>query len=98
MFGNIYSGLTYYGFSIAKDVSSFVSYLNATAQIDAIFNMFMIPKTICNWQFQVISKTFKPEGASSSSQYNIHYFTPLSGDVTIMDNILIPSSGNAGDA
>ena len=96
MFGNIYSGLTFYAFSVAADVSSFISYLNATAQIDAIFNMFMVPKTICKWQYQAVSKTYKPEGASSSSAYQIHYFTPIGDSLEIMDNIYIPPKRSDG--
>jgi hypothetical protein len=96
MFGNIYSGLTYYAFSVASDISSFLSYLNATAQIDAIFNMFMIPKTICKWQYLAVSKTYKPEGAGSSSEYLIHYFTPIGDSLEIMDNIYIPPKRSDG--
>ncbi len=95
MFGNIYSGLTYYGFGESDSISSFISYLNATAQIDAIFNMFMIPKTICNWEHKVVSKSFKPEGATEAKYYLIHYNEPLGSDITIMDNILYPKSGES---
>lgn len=43
MYGGIYNGLTYYGFGTSTNLSTFIAYLNQSAGIDTLFNLFMIP-------------------------------------------------------
>lgn len=50
MYGGIYSGLTYYGFASVEQVSLFIGYLNQSAAIDVLFNLFLIPISIANWR------------------------------------------------
>lgn len=49
MYGGIYNGLTYYGFGTAENLSAFIAYLNQSAGIDTLFNLFIVPISIANW-------------------------------------------------
>lgn len=48
MYGGIYSGLTYYCFGALKQLGKFIDYLNQSALIGILYNLFIIPVSICN--------------------------------------------------
>lgn len=80
-FGGIYSGLYYYGFGDNDSLSNFIAYLNYSGAINAIYSMFVIPKSICaNWAIRFQSVTFTPEGMSTGT-FDIYYWIPTVSDV-----------------
>ena len=76
-YGGIYSGLYYYAFGNVDQLSVFIEYLNQSALIGAIYNMFMLPVSISAWtpKNSIVSYlTYDEEGNSTEASVNLRWF------------------------
>lgn len=76
-YGGIYSGLYYYAFGNVDQLSVFIEYLNQSALIGAIYNMFMLPVSISNWtpkNSTVSYLTYDEQGNSTEASVNLRWF------------------------
>ena len=76
-YGGIYSGLYYYAFGNVDQLSVFIEYLNQSALIGAIYNMFMLPVSISTWtpkNSTVSYLTYDEEGNSTEASVNLRWF------------------------
>ena len=67
-YGGIYSGIYYYAFGNVDQLSVFIEYLNQSALIGAIYNMFMLPVSISTWSPMISTVsylTYDEEGNST---------------------------------
>ena len=76
-YGGIYSGLYYYAFGNVDQLSVFIEYLNQSALIGAIYNMFMLPVSISTWapkNSNISYLTYDEEGNSTEATVNLRWF------------------------
>lgn len=76
-YGGIYSGLYYYAFGNVDQLSVFIEYLNQSALIGAVYNMFMLPVSISTWtpkNSNISYLTYDEEGNSTESIVNLRWF------------------------
>lgn len=96
MYGGIYNGLTYYGFGTSTNLSTFIAYLNQSAGIDTLFNLFMVPIGIGSWQAvlrrriwsETITDDATGEETIQSRQYDIKCFKLTSDSYKTLDTIV----------
>jgi hypothetical protein len=94
MYGGIYNGLTYYGFRSDAMLSAFIAYLNSTAAISTLFNLFMVPISIGSWEpIYVVRKGYtystddSGEETSADKSFDIKYFKLTSTSYKTLDTI-----------
>lgn len=76
-YGGIYSGLYYYAFGNVDQLSVFIEYLNQSALIGAIYNMFMLPVSISTWapkNSTISYLTYDEQGNSTEASVNLRWF------------------------
>lgn len=76
-YGGIYSGLYYYAFGNVDQLSVFIEYLNQSALIGTIYNMFMLPVSISTWapkNSTISYLTYDEQGNSTEASVNLRWF------------------------
>ena len=89
-YGGIYSGLYYYAFGNVDQLSVFIEYLNQSALIGAIYNMFMLPVSISTWtpkNSTVSYLTYDEEGNSTEASVNLRWFYLSSTTYKTLDTL-----------
>ena len=89
-YGGIYSGLYYYAFGNVDQLSVFIDYLNQSALIGAIYNMFMLPVSISTWapkNSNVSYLTYDEEGNSTEATVNLRWFYLSSTTYKTLDTL-----------
>ena len=89
-YGGIYSGLYYYAFGNVDQLSVFIEYLNQSALIGAIYNMFMLPVSISTWapkNSNISYLTYDEEGNSTESTVNLRWFYLSSTTYKTLDTL-----------
>ena len=89
-YGGIYSGLYYYAFGNVDQLSVFIEYLNQSALIGAIYNMFMLPVSISTWapkNSNISYLTYDEEGNSTEATVNLRWFYLSSTTYKTLDTL-----------
>ena len=89
-YGGIYSGLYYYAFGNVDQLSVFIEYLNQSALIGAIYNMFMLPVSISTWapkNSNVSYLTYDEQGNSTEATVNLRWFYLSSTTYKTLDTL-----------
>ena len=89
-YGGIYSGLYYYAFGNVDQLSVFIEYLNQSALIGAIYNMFMLPVSISTWapkNSTISYLTYDEEGNSTEATVNLRWFYLSSTTYKTLDTL-----------
>ena len=96
-YGGIYSGLYYYAFGNVDQLSVFIEYLNQSALIGAIYNMFMLPVSISTWapkNSTISYLTYDEEGNSTEASVNLRWFYLSSTTYRTLDTLHCTTPNN----